>query len=106
MKYKHITFVTEDYGPTESHIYTMEVLDTMTEPDVLKAIKDASSEFLHTKEGRKYLKSTNGCFNYGDALTEIPDWITKKHGFIVHEMNEQETITVDHNTDLVPYDLL
>lgn len=73
--------------------------------DLKMAIKFAAREFLRTEEGRAYLKSTGGAFNFGDAIEQIPNDITIKHGYVLKYHVEWETISVDQNEDLVPDDV-
>lgn len=98
-----ITLVREDQDPHECYVDT---IDVYMDVDIEEAIKAAASEYLHTEEGRAYLFDTNGGFNYGDAVSAIPDEITRKHGYIVRLANESPiTVTVDQNEHLVPADI-
>jgi hypothetical protein len=103
---KLIAVITEDQDPRESYPYKLEVKTYLNSDEkIIDAIEAAAHEYLHTKDGRTYLEQACNCFNYGDAFTVIPDRICWKHGWKVLGVPEHDTITVDHNTRLVPDDL-
>lgn len=99
-KFKKITFVRKDSDPEEAYVDTIIVREDI---DIELAIKAASEEFLCTKEGLRYLQDTNGCFNYGDAITRIPDAITQKYHYTVLPSEDYSVVTVDQNDHLVPH---
>lgn len=73
--------------------------------DLVQALRDASAEYLRTKEGMDYLKYYScGCFNFGDAVG-IPEEITLKHGFKTPGDIIEENFGVDMNEHLVPADV-
>lgn len=52
--------------------------DIVTNPE--QALRDAVKEFLSTEEGRKALDYTAHDFNWGDAVTHVPEEIWNRYG--------------------------
>lgn len=57
---------------------TFEVDDSVT--DVEQAMRNAVKEFLETDEGKKAIVFTSQNFNWGDAVTHVPEELWVKHG--------------------------
>lgn len=95
-----------EYDPLgESMCLNIQIQDLGTHPgfNPIKAIRFATTEFLQTEAGKKVLHENNGCFNYGDFVQNVPDAITRHHGFTVTSATLADYV-VDHNTSLISDD--
>jgi hypothetical protein len=90
-----------DHDPEQSYFTQIRM---KADIDIVQAIKDAASEFLHTPEGIRYCKGENWHFNFGDAISRIPEEITLKHGYVVGK-TEFGDVQVEQNECLIPDDL-
>ena len=49
--------------------------------DIVKAVKNASREFIQTELGRSLYAYNCYCFNWGDFWNNVPNEICEKYGF-------------------------
>lgn len=74
---------------------------------VREAVKAAAREFLLTEEGSIYRESSvlSDSYNWGDAITSIPEEIWNRHGVQSVRVLRltDETIVVDHDEALLTY---
>lgn len=68
--------------------------------DPVSALRDVAREFAETDEGKKVLEETNGCFNWGDLVENIPKEICEKHGFRIVDSFQTDLIVL-HNEQLI-----
>lgn len=66
--------------------------------------RGASRVFADTEKGKSYIESTHGDFNWGDALTEIPEEIMGRWGILEIETLEQDKVIVNHDQLLIRRD--
>lgn len=68
----------------------------------VQAVKSAASDYVTTAEGLAYQASISDDFNWGDALTEIPERILKKHGILEIEILQADAgmVVVNHDEHL------
>jgi hypothetical protein len=90
---EHLTRVTTIPGGAVSMV--------LDKPATESALRAAIKEFLATKEGKAAVENENGNFNFGDAVSYIPDVIWARHG-LKHLSDPAETaITVSQNESFV-----
>lgn len=60
-----------------------------------KAFRLAVEEYLWTEEANKMLTYTAGDYNWGDAMSSVPDEVFAKHGISVREADKTYSISGD-----------
>lgn len=68
--------------------------------DIVKAVKNASREFILTELGRSLYAYNCYCFNWGDFWDNVPNEICEKHGFRKIDSGISD-FAVDWNEQLV-----
>ena len=68
--------------------------------DPISALQKAAREFAGTDGGKKVLENTNGCFNWGDLVENIPTEICEKYGFRIIDTFQTDLI-VAHDEQLI-----
>ena len=74
--------IQDESDPDEStkFVVSFEIRDDIQQPE--QALRDAVQEFINsgTDEAKQAISNTNGLFNWGDAMTAVPDSLFIKHG--------------------------
>lgn len=97
MKTHVITAMKQDERGT--HCFTMRIQALDSDIDVLRAVKEASNEYIHTPEGEQVYKQYGNDFNWIDFWNHVPDHICKNHG-ITRVTADRSDIVTDWNERL------
>lgn len=91
-----------DVDPVEAHLAVFEVPPGVE--DVKQALRTAVLEFVNSGDFVEALDALDidaGQFNWGDALTQVPDAVWQRHGLrLVPNAVPSERVVVDHNERL------
>lgn len=88
----------------EIYTDTFEHADGLQTEEVEKAMREAIAEFLATSEGKECSEGCCDDFNWGDAVTEVPDEIWAKHGLRLENSVKGHDIIVDQDEVFHPTD--
>ena len=81
---KILNLIIQDWNePTDranNFAESFEIIGDVQEPE--KALRAAVREFIDsgTAEAKQALEYACGCFNWGDAISSVPDSLFEKHG--------------------------
>ncbi len=81
---------------TEAYVHSFSLQGDIKQPE--KALRNAVKEFITsgTEECRAALNFANGYYNWGDAMSTVPDSIFEKHGLV--RLNQDAVdIIVNHD---------
>ena len=69
--------------------------------DILRAVKDACTEYVQTDEGQAVYRYNCESFNWADFVSNVPNEICEKHGFcrINDDISEIEVNWDEHLVD-------
>ena len=89
-----------DSNDPRTFVESYEIRDDVQNPE--KAFRDAIQAFVNsdTDESKSALSYACGCFNWGDALSSVPDSAFTKHGLTPLKQNTID-VFVDHDEILV-----
>lgn len=94
-----VTLILKDQDGLSEKFYTINVLTSLPEDEIIPAIKAAAQDYLNTPEGRQIWEDNNGNFNYGDFNLCVPNKICIPHGIYLLD-NPVTIIHDDFNTTL------
>lgn len=84
----------------EVHLDRFEVARSVSVSKVRAALRAAVKEFLGSSEAHVAIQVTHGCFNWGDAISFVPDDVWRRHGLRLVETGHT-ALGVNHNESLL-----
>ena len=86
---------------TRGYFIVFEGCDGCGKTTQTERLRAAVAEYLATPNGKQAIIDTNYDFNWGDAISSVPDEIWNKYGLSLVE-DDRETIDLDQDEILCP----
>lgn len=91
-------FLLTRYDGEDIHVDILQAKADMDAKQIEAAMRAAVAEFLQTDDGKQAVQHAAGRFNWGDAITYIPDDVWNRHGIYVKSSPEVDTeVVLNHN---------
>jgi len=95
------TLLVTIYGDDGELFGTVAEVNHASKNDPVEAIRRAANDWVkETREGAEYNDEINGDFNWGDALTEVPDEFLGRHGVTVESL-DAHVVLLSHDELLI-----
>ena len=98
------TLLVTTYEDSGTQIGTIVKVHHASKNDPVEAIRKAANDWVRTEEGTEYNEEINGDFNWGDALTEVPNEFFGRHGVAVEHLLDGRIIVLNHDELLIEED--
>lgn len=96
---KTVILVRERPSEQAAYVNVFRVATAVTDPEA--AMRAAVADFLATPEGMQAIRDSAYDFNWGDAVTEVPDEFWQRHGLRLLS-TPRRVVRVDQDEILIP----